>query len=94
MGELALSVGDQPHGQSLRTVFVGPGHGDLDAFQPGGGIAMGYDDLKVIEAARFLRSIGDGKAYGATIDDAVASARALEAMLESVRTGIWVEVPK
>jgi predicted dehydrogenase len=94
MGELLLGVGDHPQNLSVSTVYVGPGDGDLGAFQPGPGIAMSYDDLKVIEAARFLRSVADGKAYGATIDDAVASARALDAMLESVRTGSWVEVPK
>jgi len=94
MGELLVGVGDQPQNVSVSTVYVGPGHGDLGAFQPGAGIAMGYDDLKVIEAARFLRSVADGKAHGATIDDAVAGARALDAMLESVRTGGWVEVPK
>jgi predicted dehydrogenase len=55
---------------------------------------MSYDDLKVIEASTFLRSIADGKSYGATIDDAVRSAVAIEAMLESVQTGSWVEVPR
>ena len=38
-----------------------PAHGELGAFQPGAGIAMGYDDLKVIEADRLARSIADGK---------------------------------
>ena len=36
---------------------------------------MGYDDLKVIEAYRFLRSIAEGKSVGTTLDDAVDSAR-------------------
>jgi predicted dehydrogenase len=89
MGELLLGVGDQPQNQSVTTVYVGPGDGDLGAFQPGAGIAMSYDDLKVIEAAHFLRSVAGGESLGATILDAVASARVLEAMLESVRTGRW-----
>ena len=98
MGELGVSVGEAYQNQSVQTVFVGPGSGDYDAFQPAGGIAMSYDDLKVIEAARFLRSIAEGKpssatsATSATIDDAVASARALEAMAESVRSARWVGV--
>jgi predicted dehydrogenase len=93
MGELLVGLG-APLNQGVSTVYVGPGQGDLGAFQPGAGIAMSFDDLKVIEAAHFLRSVAEGKAHGATIDDAVASARGLEAMLESVRTGRWVEVPK
>jgi predicted dehydrogenase len=91
MGELRVGSGE-PLNQSVSTVYVGPGHGDLRAFHPGAGIAMSYDDLKVIEAARFLRSIADGTSHGATIDDAVASARTIEAMLESVSTGGWVKV--
>jgi hypothetical protein len=38
---------------------------------------MGYDDLKVIEAYRFLRSIAEGTAHDATLTDAVHSATAL-----------------
>lgn len=94
LGELAVCTGNAYQNQSVRTVFVGPGHGEFGAFQPGAGIAMSYDDLKVIEAARFLRSVAEGKPYGATIADAVSSALALDAMVESVRTGGWVEVPR
>ena len=53
---------------------------------------MGFDDLKVIEAAHFLRSIADGRPHGATVEDAVRSAVALEAMVTSARTGTWVPV--
>ena len=94
MGELGVCVGEAYQNQSVATVFVGPGHGDFHAFQPAAGIAMGYDDLKVVEAANFLRSVADGKPHGATLDDAVRSARALEAMTESVRTGAWVSLPR
>ena len=48
---------------------------------------MGYDDLKVIEAYNFLRSIAEGTPHGTTLDDAVRSAEALDAMAESARTG-------
>ena len=92
MGELGVSLGDAFQNQSVATTFVGPGHGDFGAFQPGAGIPMGFDDLKVIEAANFLRSIADGKPHTATIDDAVRSALALEAMSESARTGAWVKL--
>ncbi|GAA1999112.1 Gfo/Idh/MocA family oxidoreductase [Nakamurella flavida] len=90
MGELRLSTGDRYQDEPAATVFVGPDAGAYGAFQPGAGIAMGYDDLKVIEAAAFLRSIADGEPHGATIDDAVAAAQALDAMTESVASGRWV----
>jgi predicted dehydrogenase len=90
MGELAVSVGDAYQDQAVSTVFVGPAHGEYLAFQPGAAIAMGYDDLKVIEAYHFLRSVAEGKAYGTTLDDAVRSATVLDAMARSVETGAWV----
>jgi predicted dehydrogenase len=92
MGELAVSVGDAYQDQAASTVFVGPPHGEYAAFQPGAAIAMGYDDLKVIEAYHFLRSVAGGKPYGTTLDDAVRSATALDAMARSVETGGWVTV--
>jgi predicted dehydrogenase len=55
---------------------------------------MGYDDLKVVEVQRFLRSVVEGRPHGATIGDAVRAALVLDAMTESVRTGGWVEVGK
>jgi predicted dehydrogenase len=94
MGELAVSAGTDYLNQSVSTAFVAPGHGELAAFQPGAGIAMGYDDLKVIEAARFLQSVADGKPHGATAADAVASAHILESIAESASTGRWVAVPR
>ena len=92
MNELGVGVGGAYQDQAVSTVHVGPGHGLYAAFQPGAATAMGYDDLKVIEAYRFLRSIADGTPHGATLDDAVRSAEALDAMVESARTGGWVPV--
>lgn len=92
MGELGVATGQADQNQYVRTELVGPGHGEYAVFQPGAGLAMGYDDLKVIEAANFLRSIADGKPHGATIADAVRSALALAAIEASARTGTWVEV--
>jgi predicted dehydrogenase len=92
MGELRLCVDQDYQDAAWQTRMVGPGTGELAAFQPGAGIAMGYDDLKVIEAARFVRSIAEGKPYGATIDDAVAAAHAVAAMETSTRERRWVEV--
>jgi predicted dehydrogenase len=92
MNELGVSLGTAYQDQSVSTVFVGPGHGEYAAFQPGSASSMSYDDLKVIEAYHFLRSIADGTPYGTTLQDAVRAAAALDAMTESARTGTWVTV--
>ncbi|MGP4113318.1 Gfo/Idh/MocA family protein [Streptomyces sp. 4N509B] len=78
--------------QPVATVHAGPGDGDFAAFQPGAANAMGYDDLKVIEAHRFLLSVADGVPRGATLDDAVRAATALDAMTRSAAEGGWVPV--
>ncbi|OPF80233.1 myo-inositol 2-dehydrogenase [Streptomyces antioxidans] len=90
MGELGVSRGTAYQDQPVSTVYVGPGHGEYAAFQPGSANGMGYDDLKVIEAYHFLRSIAEGTAHGATLDDAVHSATALDAMTRSADLGTWV----
>ena len=90
MNELAVSRGTTYQDQPVTTVYVGPGDGEFGAFQPGAANAMGYDDLKVIEAYRFLRSVAEGVPYGATLPDAVRSAAVLDAMVRSVETGTWV----
>jgi predicted dehydrogenase len=93
MGELGVARGERPQDQPVATVLVGPGAGEYGAFQPGAGLAMGYDDLKVVEAREFLRSIAGEAGGGADLDDAVRSAQVLEAMAESAVGGRWVAVP-
>ncbi|MCX4885392.1 Gfo/Idh/MocA family protein [Streptomyces sp. NBC_00847] len=92
MNELGVSRGTTYQDQPVSTVYVGPGDGEFGAFQPGAANGMGYDDLKVIEAHRFLRSIAEGRPQGATLPDAVHSAAVLEAMVRSAESGAWVSV--
>jgi predicted dehydrogenase len=91
-GELQVSSGDQYAGQPTSTVFSEPGDGEYAAFQPGAGIAMGYDDTKVVEARSFIRAISGEATELPTLDDAVASATVLDAMVASHATGQWVEL--
>ncbi|MET8696031.1 Gfo/Idh/MocA family oxidoreductase [Streptomyces bauhiniae] len=93
MNELRVSRGGLYQDQPVSTVYVGPGDGEFAAFQPGAANAMGYDDLKVIEAYRFLRSVAEGKPYGATLADAVRAAGVLDAMAVSAESRGWVDLP-
>jgi predicted dehydrogenase len=93
LGELGVSTGDAYQDQAVSTIYIGPRHGEYAAFQPGAANSMGFDDLKVIEAYRFLRSIEEGKPYGTTLDDAVRSAEVLDAMTESAASRAWVRLP-
>jgi predicted dehydrogenase len=92
MGELRLCVDQDYQNASYATHYVAPGDGDLGLFQPGAGIAMSFDDLKVIEAHHFVRSIATGNPVGATIEDAVRAAELVAAMAESATERRWVQV--
>lgn len=61
MGELRVGKGDLYQDQPVSTVFTGPGHGEYGAFQPGAANGMSLDDLKVVEAYRFLRSVAESR---------------------------------
>jgi predicted dehydrogenase len=93
MGELQLSRGPAAQDQSVATVLVGPGAGEYAAFQPGAGIAMGYDDLKVVELRDLLASVAAGRPVGVDLTDAVRAAVVLDALVSSSATGTRVEVP-
>jgi predicted dehydrogenase len=90
MGELRLCLDQDFQDASYVTRYVAPGAGELGRFQPGSGIAMGYDDLKVIEAERLVRSITTGTPVGATVEDALVAAELVEAMSTSAASGTWV----
>ncbi len=93
MGELEISRGSAASDLPASRVLVGPGAGDFAAFQPGAGIAMGFDDTKVVEARNFLRSIAESRPCGAGVVDAVRAAEAVEALVESASGRRWVDLP-
>ncbi|WP_228266161.1 Gfo/Idh/MocA family protein [Microlunatus elymi] len=90
MGELQICRGDDYVDAGYVTHFVRPGDGELGSFQPGSGVAMSFDDLKVIEAAQLITAIATGRAVGPTLDDAVIAAEAVEAMQTSALERRWI----
>jgi predicted dehydrogenase len=89
-GELRVCLGQDYQDAAWETRLVRPGDGDLAAFQPGSGMAMSFDDLKVVECRGLAESIRTGRAGGATIDDAVVVAELVEAMVTSYEEKRWV----
>ena len=57
MNELRVAVGRGGPHAGYTTVLGNPHLGDYAQFQPGPGNSMGYDDLKVIEAKKFLVAV-------------------------------------
>jgi predicted dehydrogenase len=92
MGELRTCLDQDFQDAAWQTRLVRPGDGELASFQPGAGVAMGYDDLKVVEARRLAESISSGVPHGATIEDAVVTAELVEAMVLSFEERRWVSL--
>jgi predicted dehydrogenase len=73
-------------------VRMGPQHPDFARFQPGQGLPMSYDDLKVIEAATFLQSVADGRQRPPGVAEMLSAARVCDAVIRSCETGAWERV--
>jgi len=86
----SLATGDRGDAR----VLMGPGHPEFDHFQPGAGIPMGYDDLKVIEARLFLESVADGVQRPPGVREMDDAARVIEAMVHSAESGAWAQVQR
>lgn len=93
MNEIHLAIGRSGLHLGYQRVMVAPGFGDFSHFQPGAGTGMGYDDLKVIEAKKFLESYTGAAHLNSNINDAVASARVVSAAEKSAESGAWVSLP-
>src|SRR6201986_4623610 len=92
MNELRLCLGRGGPAPGYTTVLGHPGMGDYGRFQPGPGHSMSYDDLKVIEAKKFLVAVGGGERRNSTISEAHADAEVAAAVAASARDGAWHKV--
>ncbi|HEV8175968.1 MAG TPA: hypothetical protein VGP91_20185, partial [Actinoplanes sp.] len=63
-------------------------------FQPGPAVSMGYDDLKVIEAKKFLVAVTGGERHNSTTADAQSVAEVISAAAASADGGGWRTVPQ
>jgi predicted dehydrogenase len=93
LNELRLCLGRSGPHQGYTTVLGNAHLGDYARFQPGPGIAMGYDDLKVIEAKKFLVAVTGGERRNCSIDDALSAAEVVAAAERSATDGSWQKVP-
>jgi predicted dehydrogenase len=90
MNELRLyRLTDDGADEGYTTVFAGPQHPGFAHFQPGAGVGMGYDDLRVLEAANLLAQVRDGEQRGPGLAEMVATAHVLAAIERSAETGAW-----
>lgn len=94
LNELHLSGGLGEADQGYRRVMARHGMGDFARFQPGAGTSMGYDDLKVIEAQKFLLAILGREQRNSNIRDAVSANEVVSAAERSAERRVWESVPE
>ncbi len=93
MNELHLLLSDNDAGPNGYTrIMSGPEHPFHAHFNPGPGVGLGYEDLKMIESYQFLQSIRDGGPGEPTFREALAVAKVLGAIERSWKTERWEEV--
>ena len=92
MNELSLFLPLVNGDRGYARVPMGPQHEPFARFQPGPGLSMGYDDLKVIEAALFLESVATGAQGEPGVLEALAAAKVIAAMERSSASGRWEPV--
>lgn len=89
LNELHISGGLQAEHPGYTRVMAHPGMGDFGRFQPGAGTSMGYDDLKVIEAKKFLQAVLGREASNSNIQDALSAAQVVSAAERSAQARSW-----
>jgi predicted dehydrogenase len=90
MNELErFQLSDDGVDEGYTTILAGAGHPDFAAFQPGAGVPMGYDDLRVLEARNFLGAVRDGEQREPGVEEMLECARVLDAIERSAESGAW-----
>ncbi len=89
--QLSLSVGESTQ-RGYTRVLSGPEHPYHAHFNPAVGTGLGYDDLKIIEAYEFLKSIAEGKLSEPSFSEARAVANVQAAVERSWETRSWEQV--
>jgi predicted dehydrogenase len=89
--ELFLDSDDDP---GFSTVFANPTHQHYGAWYPGPANSMGYEDLKVIEALTFAKSVASGEQGKPGFAEALRVAEVEAAMERSWGSGTLESVVK
>ena len=90
MDEMDVYLPDGHPGRDGWTrVLANPALPFYERSQPGPANNMSYDDLKVLEAYHFLKSIADGVQQEPSFKSAYAFAQVHDAMMRSWESGAW-----
>ncbi len=93
MGEVQVYFkSDNEADRGFRTVLLNPKHKGYDAFQPAGGIAIAYNDMKILEVHELFSAITKGTPYICNFEFGYKIDQIVGGILESAKTKQWVEL--
>ena len=92
--ELEVCIGDGGPTHGYTRAMANPSWDQWAHFQPAIGTSMGFDDMKVVEAAQFIESVLTGKQLAPSAADAWCAAEVDEATVASAADGQWHEVAR
>lgn len=89
MNELEVCLGPGDAGYGFTRVMTDGAHGEFGRFNPGGGMGLSFEDLKVIEGAEFVTSVLTGEQLAPSVADGLQAARVAAAAEASAVDGLW-----
>lgn len=93
MGEVQVYFkSDEEADRGFRTVLLNPKHKGYAAFQPAGGIAIAYNDMKILEVHELFAALTKGEPYACDFAFGYKIDRTVDAVLTSVKSRQWVNV--
>ncbi|MBG1232390.1 Gfo/Idh/MocA family protein [Aestuariivirga litoralis] len=93
MNELNLYVAEGPPEQrGFRRILSGPYHAAYGKLCPAPGHGLGFNELKVIEAAELLYAITGRKSESVNFERGIGIEKVIHAFATSAETHRWVEV--
>jgi predicted dehydrogenase len=93
MNELEVFIAEGPaETRGFRRILSGPEHPPYGAFCRAPGHQLGFNDLKVIEAAHFLRCIAGFEQPFISFEDGLVIERAIHGMAASAASESWVGI--
>ncbi|GAA4901100.1 Gfo/Idh/MocA family oxidoreductase [Tessaracoccus lubricantis] len=90
---LQVAVGRGNEFAGYTQVMAGHDFPRFSNFQPSPGTSMGFDDMKVVEAAQFIESVLTGRQLAPSVFDGLSAAEIDEAAMASAADGRWHDVP-
>jgi predicted dehydrogenase len=93
LNELQVYIAEGPiETRGFKRVLSGPEHPPYGAFCPAPGHQLGFNDLKVIEAAHFLRCIAGLEQPFISFEHGLLIEQAIHGMAASAANGGWISI--